>query len=123
MHKLTAAFGILLLTGTTAFAEGPLKTGVDGTFAPHAMPTLSGGVEGFNIDLANEIGKVTFSPDHVTETAPTQGRGIGRKHPVDSYNQPCFARGERVPINEPRPGKFVVRAAGEGDTGEKTRNP
>lgn len=59
MNKLTAAFGILLLTGTAALAEGPLKTGVDGTFAPHAMPTLSGGVEGFNIDLANEIGKRT----------------------------------------------------------------
>jgi polar amino acid transport system substrate-binding protein len=35
----------------------PLKTAVDGTFAPHAMPSLSGGYEGFNIDLANEIGK------------------------------------------------------------------
>jgi polar amino acid transport system substrate-binding protein len=36
--------------------EPPLKTGVDGTFAPHAMPRLSGGVEGFNVDLAQEIG-------------------------------------------------------------------
>ena len=44
--------------GAAARAE-PLKTGVDGTFAPHAMPTLSGGVEGFNIDLANEIGDRT----------------------------------------------------------------
>ena len=35
----------------------PLKTAVDGTFAPHAMPKMSGGVEGFNIDLAEEIGK------------------------------------------------------------------
>ncbi|GGF63143.1 polar amino acid ABC transporter substrate-binding protein [Azorhizobium oxalatiphilum] len=34
-----------------------LKTGVDGTFAPHAMPNLSGGVQGFNIDLANELAK------------------------------------------------------------------
>lgn len=30
---------------------------LDGTFAPHAMPDLSGGVVGFNVDLANEIGK------------------------------------------------------------------
>lgn len=30
---------------------------LDGTFAPHAMPKMSGGVEGFNVDLANEIGK------------------------------------------------------------------
>jgi polar amino acid transport system substrate-binding protein len=35
----------------------PLRTAVDGTFAPHAMPSLAGGYEGFNIDLANEIGK------------------------------------------------------------------
>ena len=34
-----------------------LKTAVDGTFAPHAMPRLCGGYEGFNIDLANEIAK------------------------------------------------------------------
>lgn len=32
----------------------PLKTGVDGTFAPHAMPKLGGGVEGFNVDLFTE---------------------------------------------------------------------
>ena len=37
--------------------EPPLKTAVDATFAPHAMPTLTGGLEGFNIDLANEIGR------------------------------------------------------------------
>jgi len=35
----------------------PLKTAVDGTFAPHAMPKLGGGYEGFNIDLAEEIAK------------------------------------------------------------------
>jgi polar amino acid transport system substrate-binding protein len=47
-----------LLCATPAFAQqGPLKTAVDGTFAPHAMPKLGGGYEGFNIDLANEIGK------------------------------------------------------------------
>lgn len=33
------------------------KVGLDGTFAPHAMPKLSGGVEGFNVDFANELGK------------------------------------------------------------------
>jgi polar amino acid transport system substrate-binding protein len=47
-----------LACATSAFAEEPpLRTGVDGTFAPHAMPTLSGGVQGFNVDLANEIAK------------------------------------------------------------------
>ena len=39
-----------------ALAQQPLKT-VVGTFAPHAMPKLGGGYEGFNIDLATEIGK------------------------------------------------------------------
>jgi polar amino acid transport system substrate-binding protein len=37
--------------------EGPLNVALDGTFAPHAMPKMDGGVEGFNVDLANEIGK------------------------------------------------------------------
>ena len=35
----------------------PLRTGVDGTFAPHAMPKLGGGVEGFQIDLFNEVAR------------------------------------------------------------------
>lgn len=58
MRLLAGATCALLLAVSAAQAE-PLKTGVDGTFAPHAMPNLSGGVEGFNIDLANEIGKRT----------------------------------------------------------------
>jgi polar amino acid transport system substrate-binding protein len=40
-----------------ANAEDTLKTALDGTFAPHAMPTLDGKVEGFNVDLANLIGE------------------------------------------------------------------
>src|SRR5919201_6055154 len=53
---LTAA--VLFAAGAPALAEEPpLRTAVDGTFAPHAMPSLSGGYEGFNIDLANEIGR------------------------------------------------------------------
>ena len=35
----------------------PLRTAIDGTFAPHAFPSLSGGYEGFNIDLGNEIAR------------------------------------------------------------------
>jgi polar amino acid transport system substrate-binding protein len=46
-----------LLCATPAFAQDTLRTAVDGTFAPHAMPKLGGGYEGFNIDLANEIAK------------------------------------------------------------------
>ncbi|HEX9522128.1 MAG TPA: transporter substrate-binding domain-containing protein [Reyranella sp.] len=35
----------------------PLRTGVDGTFAPHAMAKLGGGTEGFQIDLFTEVAK------------------------------------------------------------------
>jgi polar amino acid transport system substrate-binding protein len=35
----------------------PLRTGVDGTFAPHAMPKLGGGTEGFQIDLFTEAAR------------------------------------------------------------------
>ena len=51
-----------------ASAQAPLKTMVDGTFAPHAMPKLSGGIEGFNVDLANEIGKRMKRPVEITAT-------------------------------------------------------
>jgi polar amino acid transport system substrate-binding protein len=57
-HAFSLAAAMLLAT-SAAFAEEapPLRTAVDGTFAPHAMPKLGGGYEGFNIDLAEEIGK------------------------------------------------------------------
>src|SRR5262249_45248897 len=45
-----------ILSGMT-WLPPPLRTAVDGTFAPHAFPNLSGGYQGFNVDLANEIGK------------------------------------------------------------------
>jgi polar amino acid transport system substrate-binding protein len=49
------AVGTALLLSAPAFAQDVLKTAVDGTFAPHAMPKLSGGIEGFNVDLADAI--------------------------------------------------------------------
>ena len=52
-----AVASVLALTPLSALAQQPLKTAVDGTFAPHAMPKLEGGIQGFNVDLANEIGK------------------------------------------------------------------
>ncbi|MCI5042240.1 MAG: transporter substrate-binding domain-containing protein [Donghicola eburneus] len=42
------------------------KAALDGTFAPHAMPTMSGDVEGFNIDLAAAIGEKLGAPIDVT---------------------------------------------------------
>ena len=47
----TIAFSAVMC-GTTAFAEETYNVALDGTFAPHAMPKLEGGVEGFNVDLA-----------------------------------------------------------------------
>lgn len=54
---LPAAVATALLFVSPALAQETLKTAIDGTFAPHAMPKLSGGIEGFNIDLAEAIGK------------------------------------------------------------------
>ena len=63
------ALNKFLLLGTMILALGlslsspgmaqdkPLVIGVDGTFAPHAMPKIGGGVEGFNVDLGMEIGR------------------------------------------------------------------
>lgn len=47
------------LLGGAAFAQEakPLKSAIDSTFAPHAMPKISGGLEGFNIDVVDEISK------------------------------------------------------------------
>ena len=38
-------------------AQPPLRCAVDGTFAPHAFPALSGGVQGFQIDLFREVAR------------------------------------------------------------------
>ncbi len=40
------------LSSGPALAEETYNVALDGTFAPHAMPKLDGGVEGFNVDLA-----------------------------------------------------------------------
>lgn len=59
IKPLAVLAGTALAVGLAGTAEAActLKTAVDGTFAPHAMPTLDGKTEGFNIDLAQEIGK------------------------------------------------------------------
>ncbi len=38
-------------------AQPPLRCAVDGTFAPHAFPTMQGGVQGFQIDLFREVAR------------------------------------------------------------------
>ena len=51
-----AAALTLALTGA-AQAQDSYTVALDGTFAPHAMPKLGGGIEGFNVDLATAIGE------------------------------------------------------------------
>jgi polar amino acid transport system substrate-binding protein len=55
----TLAGAALLLIPSCLLAQEPppLKTAIDGTFAPHAFPNLSGGYQGFNVDLTDEISK------------------------------------------------------------------
>ena len=42
-------------TSASSQTAAPLRTGVDATFAPHAMVKLDGGLQGFNIDLGEEL--------------------------------------------------------------------
>lgn len=59
MTMKTVALTAVVLTGlaaASAQAQDSYNVALDGTFAPHAMPKLGGGIEGFNVDLANEIG-------------------------------------------------------------------
>ncbi|WP_372890394.1 transporter substrate-binding domain-containing protein [Rhodosalinus sp.] len=51
------AFGTALAVAGAASAQDKYTVALDGTFAPHAMPKLGGGIEGFNVDLANMIGE------------------------------------------------------------------
>ena len=59
-RRLAVIVAAALLYAGPALAQSnlpPLRTGVDGTFAPHAMPKLGGGIEGFQIDLFTEVAR------------------------------------------------------------------
>jgi len=56
LGAMISAIGLYFSSPAMA-QDKPLVVGVDGTFAPHAMPKMGGGVEGFNVDLAIEIGR------------------------------------------------------------------
>jgi polar amino acid transport system substrate-binding protein len=61
---------MLALATVPAFSQpAPLRTAVDGTFAPHAFPNLQGGgVQGFNVDLARELARRLGRPLDLTAT-------------------------------------------------------
>src|SRR4051812_9147260 len=59
-HRFAALAAAILLCASPALAQDkqpPLRTGVDGTFAPHAFPKMGGGIQGFQIDLFTEVAK------------------------------------------------------------------
>lgn len=59
MKIITSALVVCATLGVAsiALAKDKYTVALDGTFAPHAMPKLGGGIEGFNVDLANIIGE------------------------------------------------------------------
>jgi polar amino acid transport system substrate-binding protein len=58
MNTIIKAVSIatIFCLGSPVLAKDKYTVALDGTFAPHAMPKLGGGIEGFNVDLANIIG-------------------------------------------------------------------
>jgi polar amino acid transport system substrate-binding protein len=61
LRKLAAvvAFGAVLAASSAVSAQTPqpLRCGVDGSFAPHAMVRADGTLEGFQVDLFREMAK------------------------------------------------------------------
>jgi len=84
LGRLCAIVAATLLVAGPALSQSglpPLRTGVDGTFAPHAFPKLGGGTEGFQIDLFTEVAKrmkreITF--DSVSFSTLIPGLQSGR---------------------------------------------
>ena len=70
MKRRSTLFAVMavLTFATAASAQTPIRTGIDATFAPHAMPKLGGGLEGFNIDLANELARRMGRPIQIDGT-------------------------------------------------------
>lgn len=59
---LALAAALLAGAGVARADEAPLRSAIDATFAPHAMPKLTGGLQGFNIDLVAEMSKRIHRP-------------------------------------------------------------
>lgn len=61
LSKHAVRFGLAMAVSAScasaAWANKPLVTGVDATFAPHAMPKLGGGIDGFNVELGHALAK------------------------------------------------------------------
>ena len=76
MRSTVRFLALSLALGAAPFAakaQDAYNVALDGTFAPHAMPKLGGGIEGFNVDLANIIGERLGATMNIT---PTQWSGL-----------------------------------------------
>ena len=63
MKSLRRIALLCVLSGAACAQDGaPLHTAVDGTFAPFAFPSLSGGVQGFSVDLFTEMARRMHRP-------------------------------------------------------------
>lgn len=94
--KALALLAAGLIAGAAIAQDKPLVAGVDGTFAPHAMPKIGGGVEGFNIDLINEIGnqlgrKVDIQSTEFSGLIPSMNAGK-----IDFVGAPTTVTPERA---------------------------
>jgi polar amino acid transport system substrate-binding protein len=66
VRSTLSLFAVLASIGVAAAQDGKsLRSAIDSTFAPHAMPKISGGLEGFNIDVVDEISKRIKRPINV----------------------------------------------------------
>jgi len=75
---LSLAAATLSAHAQTAEIQPSYRTALDGTFAPHAMPSLTGGVEGFNIDLGNLIAeRLGTTIDEIRQWPPPAARLAG----------------------------------------------
>lgn len=80
MYRLTKVFrgsfvtSVLFccLVNISSAQTGPIRTAVDATFAPHAMPKLGGGIQGFNVEMGQEIAK-RLGREMVIEAAEFSG--------------------------------------------------
>src|SRR5471030_1137447 len=83
IQRFAAVAAAILLCASPVFAqEGkPLRTGVDGTFPPHAFPKPGGGIQGFNVDVFEEVARRMKRPitiDAVSFSTLIPGMASGR---------------------------------------------
>lgn len=98
INRFAAVAAAVLLCAAPALAqEGkPLRTGVDGTYPPHAFPKPGGGTQGFNIDLFTEVARRLKRPitiDSVSFSTLIPGMESGR---YDFVAAPVTATKERA---------------------------